>query len=136
MSQLYINKLRQNNRKLTPKRKAIIELFLSEGRYLTPEEVRKGLRKRFRHLGLPTIYRNLALFSRCGILTVIQRPEKRLYYGLCRSQGNTHHHHIICVKCGRVGIFSNCTLFKKKAINNFKILSHSLQIEGICPHCR
>ena len=135
MSGLYLDKLHENSLKLTPKRKAIVAFFLKGNRYLTPKAVWKGLKKEFKHLGLPSIYRNLELFSKCGILTKIQRPDRKLYYGLCNSK-NKHHHHIICVKCGKVGEFSDCDLFKKKTINGFKIISHSLQIEGICPSCR
>ena len=126
---------RENNFKLTPKRRAIIDFFLCEERYLTPQDVWKGLKKKFKHLGLPSIYRNLETFSKCGILTKIQRPDRRLYYGLCNSK-NKHHHHIICIRCGKVREFSDCGLFKKKTIKGFKVISHSLQIEGICSNCR
>ncbi|MCD4779503.1 MAG: transcriptional repressor [Candidatus Omnitrophica bacterium] len=136
MNELYLNKLRENNFKLTPKRKAIIDFFLKKDRYLTPETVWRGLKKKFIQLGLPSIYRNLELFSKCGILAKIQRPDRKLYYGLCHSKKNNHHHHIICIKCGKVGEFSDCDLLKKKTINGFKITNHSLQIEGICLKCR
>ena len=135
MKGLYISKLQENGLKVTPKRKAIIDVFLTKNRYLTPEEIWRGLKKEFKHLGLPGIYRNLELFSKYGILAKIQRPDRRLYYGLCKSK-KKHHHHIICIKCGKVGEFSDCDLVNIKIINGFKILSHSLQFEGICPVCR
>jgi len=135
MSELYVDKLRKSNLKVTPRREAIMNFFLKRNRYLAPKAVWNGLKREFEHLGLPGIYRNLELFSKCGILTKIQGPDRNLYYGLCNSK-KKHHHHIICVKCGRVEEFSNCDLFKKKTINGFKILSHSLQIEGLCPACR
>ena len=135
MRESYLNKLRKNNLKLTPKRKAIIDFFLCKERYLTPQDLWEGLKKKFKHLGLPSIYRNLETFSQCGILTKIQRPDRRLYYGLCNSK-NKHHHHIICIKCGKVEEFSDCDLFRKKTIKGFKVVSHSLQIEGICVNCR
>ena len=136
MRELYLDKLRNNDLKLTPKRKAIIDFFLSKKRYLTPEDIWKGLKKELKQLGLPSVYRNLELFSKCGILTKIQRPDRKLYYGLCGSTKNGHHHHIICIKCGKVGEFSDCSLLEKKTVNGFKIVSHSLQIEGICPTCK
>ncbi len=135
MKESYLNKLRKNKLKLTPKRRAIIDFFLYKDRYLTPQDLWRGLRKEFVHLGLPSIYRNLEAFSKCGILTKIQRPDRRLYYGLCKSE-NKHHHHIICIRCGKVREFSDCDLFKKKTIKGFKVISHSLQIEGICSNCR
>lgn len=136
MNELYLNKLQKNKFKLTPKRIAIIDLFLNKNRYLTPEAAWKILKKKFDYLGLPTIYRNLETFSKCGILVKIQRPNRKLYYGLCESQGHKYHHHIICIKCGRIGEFFKCDLSKKKVINGFKVLNHSLQFEGICSECR
>mgnify|MGYP000170856418 CR=1 FL=1 len=135
MRELYLSKLRENNFKLTPKRRAIIDFFLSKDRYLTPEIVWKGLKRKFMQLGLPSVYRNLELFSKCRILTKIQRPDRKLYYGLCNSQ-NKHHHHIICIRCGKIREFSDCGLFKKKTIKGFKVVSHFLQIEGICSNCK
>ena len=135
MRELYLNKLRENNFKLTPRRRAIIDFFLTEGQYLAPKAVWKGLQEKFLHLGLPSIYRNLELFSKCNILTKIQKPDRKLYYGLCNSEYK-HHHHIICIKCGKVEEFFDCSLFKKKTIKGFKVASHSLQIEGICSNCR
>ena len=135
MDKIYLDKLRENNFKLTPRRIAIIDFFLSMERYLNPEVVWNGLRKKFKHLGLPSSYRNLELFSKCGILTEIRMPDRRLYYGLCKAKDNKHHHHTICVKCGKVGEFSDENLFEKKTINGFKILNHFLQIEGICSDC-
>jgi len=135
MKKLCFKKLRDNNFKLTPRRKAIVDFFIDKGRYLTPEEIWRGLKKNFKHLGLPSIYRNLELFSKCGILTKIQRPDRKLYYGLCEAKEGDHHHHIICIKCGKVGEFSDCTLFKKRVINGFAVVGHFLQIEGICSAC-
>ncbi len=136
MKELYLTMLRKKKLKLTPRRKAIIDFFLSKERFLTPETVRNGLKKKFKHVGLPSIYRNLESFVKCGILTKIQRPDRKLYYGLCKAKNSQHHHHIICIKCGKVGEFSNRNLFKQKTINGFKILSHSLQLEGLCPNCQ
>ena len=134
MSQFYLHKLRRNGLKLTPRRRAIIDFFLSQKQYLTPEAVWEGLRKKFAHLGLPGIYRNLELFSQVGLLTKIQRPDRRLYYALC-SSGNKHHHHIVCVKCNKVGEFSGCDLPHRETSQEFKIVNHSLQIEGVCLSC-
>ncbi|MDY6967071.1 MAG: Fur family transcriptional regulator [Spirochaetota bacterium] len=135
MNNIYLNKLRESNLKLTPKRIAIIDFFLSKDQYLTPMSVWKGLKGEFKSLGLPSIYRNLELFEKCGILAKIQKPDRKLYYGLCNSK-NKHHHHIICIECGKVEVFYDCNLSMKKNINGFIIISHSLQIEGVCPQCR
>ncbi|HHE38757.1 MAG TPA: transcriptional repressor, partial [Candidatus Cloacimonetes bacterium] len=52
--QEYLNILRKNNLKITPKRAAILELFLNEQKFFTPREIRSSLQTDFEHLGLPT----------------------------------------------------------------------------------
>ncbi len=130
------NKLKSKRFKLTPKRAAILDYFAQEGKCLTPESVWENLKKSFRHLGLPSIYRNLEVFESCGILVRIQREDRRLYYALCQSKDEIHHHHhhILCVKCGKVDDVQGCALAGVKT-PGYRILKHFLQLEGLCPNC-
>src|SRR5208283_3933591 len=107
----HIQKLKAQKLKITPKRQAILEYFIKEGCYLTPEQVWEKLKKSFKHLGYPGVYRNLESFKDCGILTKIQREDRRLYYALCNiHEGHLHHHHIVCIKCGKVDDVEGCVL--------------------------
>lgn len=132
----YIAKLKAKCFKLTPKRQAIMDCFVQEGRYLTPEHVWEKLRNGFKHLGLPSIYRNLETFEACGILVKIQKEDRRLYYALCHN-GNDHHHHhhIVCMKCGKVDDVDGCALSGINKVNGYKVLKHIVQLEGLCPKC-
>jgi len=131
-----LQKLKSQKLKITPKRLAILELLLKEGRHLTPEQVWEKLKKSFKHLGFPSIYRNLETFSNCGILVKIQKEDRRLYYALCNAhEGFHHHHHIVCVKCGKVDDVEGCTLGAIKNTNGYKVLKHFIQFEGLCPRC-
>ena len=132
----FLTKLKTNKLKQTPKRKAILKLFLDKKRFLSPEEIFAIIKKEFRRASFPSIYRNLDELYKIGILLKVQKPNRRLYYAICAAKDDTHHHHhIICVKCGKVGEFEGCALMGKKKINGFKILDHSLQLEGICNNC-
>ncbi len=136
----YLEMLRKANLKVTPKREAIIRFFLQKGRYFTPEEVWITLKRRFRKLGFPTIYRNLRELEEIGILIRINRPDQRLYYAICRLGKEREHHHFICQKCGRVSEVEFCN-FKDIAKDierelGCKITSHFMQIEGFCSECR
>ena len=130
-----LEKLKTNKLKQTPKRKAILKLFLSEKRFLSPEEILAAIKKEFKKVSFPSIYRNLDELCRIEILLKVQKPDRRLYYALCTAEENNHHHHIVCVKCGKIGEFNGCALLSKKRINGFKIIDHSLQLEGICNKC-
>ena len=132
----YIQKLKAQKLKITPKRQAILDCFIKEGRFLTPEQVWEKLKKSFKHLGYPSVYRNLESFKDCGILTKIQREDRRLYYALCNiPEGHLHHHHIVCIKCGKVDDVEGCVLSGVKNASGYKVLKHIVQLEGLCPKC-
>ena len=136
MNTQHIQKLKAQKLKITPKRQAILEYFIKEGRYLTPEQVWEKLKKSFKHLGYPSVYRNLESFKDCGILTKIEREDRRLYYALCNiHEGNPHHHHIVCIKCGKVDDVEGCVLSGVKNAGGYKVLKHVVQFEGLCPEC-
>ena len=136
MLNIHLKKLHDSSLKSTPKRISIIEIFYQQNKSLTPEDVYAKLRKKFTQCGLPGVYRNLESLTECGILTRIYKFDNKRYYGLCRAKAGDHHHHIVCVRCGKVGDVSACELFKKKTVNGFKIVGHFLQLDGICAGCQ
>ena len=131
----YLIKMRENRLKLTPLRKAIIKLFIDSDSHMTPEDVWNKLRNKFRQCGLPSIYRNLESMVACGILTRIQIFDRKKHYGLCNSEKEHHHHHIVCIKCGRVDTIDECAITDIKKIRGYKIVSHYMQVNGICENC-
>ena len=133
--EVFLTRLKANRLKQTPKRRAILKLFLDKKRFLSPEEIFGAIKKEFKKVSFPSIYRNLDELYKVGILLKVQKPDRRLYYALCTTKNDIHHHHIVCVKCGKIGEFEGCALMSKKKINGFKILSHSLQLEGVCNKC-
>ena len=132
----YIHKLRAQKLKITPKRQAILDYFIKEGRNLTPEQVWEKLKKVFKNLGYPSVYRNLESFKECGILVKIQREDRRLCYALCTANESAHHHHhIVCILCGKVDDVEGCVLSGIKNASGYKVLKHMVQLEGLCPKC-
>ncbi|MDI6890970.1 MAG: Fur family transcriptional regulator [Thermodesulfovibrionales bacterium] len=129
--------LKKLNLKVTPKRLAILEILLKESVYLSPEEIWKKMKKRFNRIGLPTVYRNLEELSEGNIISKINHPNRQLYYYLC--QNRSHHHHFICLSCRKVEDISFCAAKEiegevKRNIRG-KILSHILQVNGLCKNC-
>ncbi len=133
--QRYIGKLKDSGFKLTPRRQAIIGLFVDGKSHLTPEEVWEKLKKQFARCGLPSVYRNLETLVGCGILTRIQKFDRKKHYGLCSSSGYEHHHHITCIKCGKVDEIKDCAIKDIRKINGYKVVSHFMQVNGICSSC-
>lgn len=131
-----IDKLKQGGFKLTPRRQAIISLFVDSNSHLTPEEVWGKLKKQFAQCGFPSVYRNLESLAECGILTRIQQFDRKKHYGLCSAaHGDQHHHHITCIKCGKVDEIQDCAINDIKKIKGYKVMSHFMQVNGICAEC-
>ena len=135
---LYLSILKNKGYKLTPKRKAVIELFLQENGILAPRDVYRQLEKQIHPLGFPTVYRILEEFSLAGILIPVLSDERLLSYALCRRP-QEHHHHFICHSCQRVEDVDYCgiagaqeTIEKKLGC---RIDTHLFQLEGICSDC-
>ena len=131
----YLEKLKKGGYKLTPRRQAIIQLFINGKGHLTPEEVWGKLKKKFDRCGFPGVYRNLESLVGCGILTRIQQFDRKKHYGLCSAPQGDHHHHITCIKCGKVDEIKNCAIDGSKKIKGYKVISHFMQVNGICDVC-
>ncbi len=135
----YLDVLKQNGLKITPKRRAVIDLFLKNNRRMGPREVYQKLRKDIAPLGLPTVYRILEQLKNIGVLMQIPSEDRQLYYVLCKMPDG-HHHHFVCRGCRRVEEVEYCNFgavskFIEKNLNG-KVEQHFLQIEGLCSKCR
>ncbi|MCA9400866.1 MAG: transcriptional repressor, partial [Candidatus Omnitrophica bacterium] len=122
--------------KVTPKRVAILKLFNRDNKCLSPEFIWEKLKKQFDQIGLPSVYRNLEAFVEEGMLTKIQRDDNKRYYALCHVEHGHHHHHIVCVQCGRVDDVDICDFPNVNTIKGYKVLNHTMQIEGVCAQCQ
>ena len=135
----YIARLKKHGYRVTPKVRAVLELFLKCGCVLDPLEVQSRLQKQFNDVGLPTIYRILESLARCGILLPAANEDRQLRYFICHDIEAEHHHHFICKKCGKVDEVNLCLMEQvSKYVNRHlkaKVESHFLQIEGLCAKC-
>ena len=131
----FLDKLKEDGLKLTPRRRAIIGVFIERESHLTPEEVWRKLKNKFSRCGFPSVYRNLESLVECGVLTRIQQFDRKKHYGLCPAGRGFHHHHITCVKCGKVEDIKDCAIEGVKKIKGYKILSHFMQVNGVCAGC-
>ena len=135
----YLKILKNDNRKITPRRKAVISLFMDNNASMGPYEVFQKLRKKILPLGLPTVYRILDELKELGILIQVPSGDRQLYYMLCRLP-EEHHHHFVCRECKKTEEVEYCNFdevsrFIEKKLNG-KVENHSLHIEGLCAQCR
>ena len=97
-----LQKLRDCGFKLTPQRRAVLELFCSGGaQHLTAQQAHDAIRDREPSIGLVTVYRCLELFTSVGILDKIKFNDGFDRYER-RPDSAGHHHHLVCTGCGQV----------------------------------
>ena len=136
-------KLAENNYKMTPQRKEILQVFIDseQGNHLSAEEVHELLRKKDFDFGLATVYRNVELLTELGILMKVNFDDGCVRYELSGGDSKTHrHHHLICLNCKKVIEFKEDMLdevedsIAKKA--DFEIVNHEVKFFGYCAECR
>ena len=94
-------RLRNAGYKITPPRRAVIEVVLSEGEHLNPNEILHRAQTLYPQTGRATVYRTLELLTTLGIVRPIYVGEHGPIY--IRAEGG--HHHLVCSRCGVVTDF-------------------------------
>ena len=135
-----LRKLRGRGFKLTPQRRAVLELFCSDGaQHLTAQQAHDAIRAREPGIGLVTVYRCLELFTSVGILDKIKFNDGFDRYER-RPDSAGHHHHLVCTGCGQVVEFGDCLIKsierELERMSGFCIEGHWLELIGQCPKCR
>jgi Fur family ferric uptake transcriptional regulator len=126
---------------MTPQRETILKTFqnLPEGNHLSAEDLCDMLGKEGDPVSLSTIYRNLKLMARMGILRELELSEGQRRYEINQPAPH-HHHHLICVRCNKTVEFKNDSVLKvgAKTANRsgYHLLDCQLLIQGVCPSCQ
>ncbi|MFM7324506.1 MAG: Fur family transcriptional regulator, partial [Nodosilinea sp.] len=112
---------------------------LPEGTHLSAEDLCDLLGKEGDPISLSTIYRNLKLMARMGILRELELSEGQKRYEINQPAPH-HHHHLICVRCNKTVEFKNDSVLKVGAKtagrSGYQLLDCQLLIQGICPTCQ
>ena len=120
-----------------PRIKILQILESSEIRHVSAEDVYKMLLKGGEEIGLATVYRVLNQFERAGL---VARHHFEGGHSVFELMPESHHDHIVCVKCGRVEEFADDEIeFRQKAVAKelgFELTDHNLNMYGLCPDCK
>ena len=136
-------KLAENNYKMTPQRKEILQVFIdhSDTHHLSAEEVHDILREKNFDFGLATVYRNVELLNDLGILSKVDFGDGRTRYELAAIDPDVHnHHHLICMNCKKVIEFEEDLLDDLEKFiarkSDFQIVNHEVKFFGYCADCK
>lgn len=128
--------LRQAGVRITPQRQAILNFLIQSDAHPTADEIYQSLSPDFPNISVATIYNNLKVFKKTGIV-------KELSYGDASSRfdfDTQNHYHVICENCGKIVDFHYPLLHEVEQlaqhVTNFNISHHRMEIYGICEECR
>ncbi|AJC95696.1 transcriptional repressor [Staphylococcus hyicus] len=128
--------LREAGVRITPQRQAILNFLIHSKTHPTADEIYQSLSPDFPNISVATIYNNLKVFKKTGIV-------KELTYGDASSRfdfDTQNHYHVICEKCGKIVDFHYPSLseIEKLAqhVTDFNITHHRMEIYGICQECK
>jgi Fur family transcriptional regulator, ferric uptake regulator len=135
--QSWLTTLHDHGYRLTEARRAVVETVARSTRALTPVQVYDAARRRYRGLGLVSVYRTLEKLEELHLVQRVHQPEGCQAF-ISASQG--HQHLLLCQRCGRVTFFEgddlDVLIGSLAARTGYQIREHWLQLFGLCADCK
>ena len=119
--------------KQTRQRKVMLAELEKTKQHPTADELFRSVRKRLPKISLGTVYRNLEILSRQGLVNKLSSGGGPMRFDL-----NTHeHHHLYCVRCGRIeDLELGPKTLEVNDDHGYLIQNYSVEFKGLCPECR
>jgi len=129
--------LDRSSQRVTSQRALLLELLRQSGGHLDADELYSQARKKNSRISLSTVYRNLQLFKRLGLIEEHHFDEEHYHYEV---KSGAEHQHLLCINCGKVVEFA-CPVSRKfkKDIGkqyDFDITAVEVRMTGLCSRCR
>jgi Fur family transcriptional regulator, ferric uptake regulator len=131
------NELKEANLRATPARVAILNLLEKTKQPIDANTIINFVNNEGIKTDPATVFRIMNMFMAKSIVLPIQLQEGKTRYELA---GKTHHHHLVCEKCGIIeDVLSQAIPALEKEIRKkqkFLIKRHSLEFFGLCANCQ
>lgn len=129
-------RLRRRGRRMTVQRRAVLEALAALGCAQDTETIHGRARRGHPRIGLVTVYRTLEAFVADGVAQRVFFGDGRARYDL--AEDGPHHHHVVCLRCGRVARVDRCGLPAPRRLgrpHGFTVTAHRLELFGYCRSC-
>jgi len=123
--------------RMTRQRQVILEELARLHTHPTADEIYGRVRMRLPRVSLGTVYRNLELLSRSGMIGKIEIAGRQMHFDSERGA----HRHIRCIRCGRIEdipgeqVPPECDRDAIRA-TGYTLIERRVEFLGICPACR
>ena len=102
---------------------------------LSGQELHRQLINKGKSMGLTTVYRNLQILIKHGLIRSRHLPTGEVLY----TPVDRDIHHLTCVQCGETSKMEGCPVkdiqTPKKNPEKFQLLFHTLEYFGLCQNC-
>ena len=123
------------NPEITKRQKQLLDELNKCADELSGQELYRSLHAGEFSMGLTTVYRNLQVLVKQGLVRSRHLPTGEVLYAPVERDI----HHLTCVSCGETTRLEGCPVKTmktlKKTSNNFELLFHTLEYFGLCQVC-
>lgn len=122
--------------RLTPQRLMILSAIENSDDHISAEEIYTQVVARYPNVNISTVYRNMELLKKLGLVTETDMGEGRVRY---HPLEKGHHHHLVCRQCGAVIDLDESLLasLKDALLRQYRFIADlkHLAILGHCINC-
>lgn len=128
---------RRRRLRLTPQREALLRVLGRVTDHPTADELHRGVRRAIPSVSPATVYRNVQVLVRAGVIATLARAGAAAQY----DANLEDHHHFICHRCGRVldiylrGIDYQLDAGRSR-LRGARIDACEVRLSGVCARCR
>lgn len=127
--------LREQGRRVTPQRRAIIQVLLeSNGTHPTAERIFTRVQSSMPDMSPATVYNTLRELTEIGVLLELDLGLGERLYDL----NTADHAHLVCLGCGRVEDVEHdheLPVISLEQARGFQVVDRDLIFRGYCPTC-
>ena len=120
---------------ITKRQKQLLDELNKCADELSGQELYRSLHSSEFSMGLTTVYRNLQVLVKQGLVRSRHLPTGEVLYAPVERDI----HHLTCVSCGETTRMEGCPVntmnTPKKISNKFELLFHTLEYFGLCQDC-
>lgn len=122
--------------RLTEPRRSLAALIAGREGHFTAGELISEARARRLGVGRATVFRTLEVLEELGVVERLDLPSGEHAYVACQR---THHHHVVCSRCGRTSEIDDAGLRvvvrEIARRTGYRVDEHRLELFGLCPTC-
>jgi Fur family peroxide stress response transcriptional regulator len=133
--EFFITSCREHNLRITPQRTAIYKALKDDCSHPSADTVHRKIKKTFPNISFDTVNRTLLSFVDIGVLKIAESYNRQKRF----DPNLENHHHLSCIKCGKIIDFNNKEFDELKIPNDirnkYKVLGKKVVLECICNKC-